>query len=176
MRKRRSATNWARRLRLKGRVDTRDEARALVTKPGDAVVVVRGEPRSVVMVCPCGCGDQLTVNLDCRSGPAWRLIERRGKVTLYPSVWRESGCRSHFVVWQNQIYLFGQNDFDRRRHPFIENRVFQYLGDGQAHHFSEIADALGELPWPVLLACENLVADGRISETEKPKSGLFLRT
>jgi hypothetical protein len=175
MRKRRSPAKPGSRLKLKGRFGTRDEARSLMTRPGDAVLIFRGQPRSLVMVCPCGCSDHLTINLDSRSGPAWRFIERRGKVTLYPSVWRESGCYSHFVVWQNDIYLFGQDDFDRRRHPSLETRVYQHLADGRARHFSEIADSLGELPWPVLLACENLASDRKIDELEKPKSGLFAR-
>lgn len=176
MRKRQSPVKRDSRMILRGRVGTRDEARSLITRPGEAVLIFRGQPRSLVMVCPCGCGDHLTINLDSRSGPAWRFIKRRGKVTLYPSVWRESGCCSHFVVWQNDIYLFGCHDFDRRRHPSLENQVYEHLADGRPRHFSEIADSLAELPWPVLLACENLASDGRVVELEKPKSGLFART
>lgn len=175
MRKQNPSSKRADRLKLQARVDSRDEARRLVTQPGDAVLIVRGRPRSVVMGCPCGCGDQLTINLDSRSGPAWRFVERSEEVTLYPSVWRESGCKSHFVVWQNQIYLFGQNDLDRRRHPKLEGRVYKQLADGQAHHFADIADALDELPWSVLVACENLASDRKIRELEKPNRGTFIR-
>lgn len=127
------------------------------------------------MVCPCGCGDHLTINLDPRSGPAWRLIRRRGKITLYPSVWRESGCNSHFIVWQNEIYLFGRNEFDHRRNPKLESRVYEQLADGQVRHFADIAVSLDELPWNVLVICENLVSDGKIEEVEKPNSGRFIR-
>ncbi len=175
MRKKDPSSKRADRLKLQAHVASRDEARRLVTQPGDAALVVRGRPRSVVMGCPCGCGDQLTINLDSLSGPAWRFAERNGEVTLYPSVWRESGCKSHFVVWQNQIYLFGQNDFLRRRHPELEDRVYKQLADGQAHHFADIADALDELPWSVLVACENLVSDGKARELEKPNRGTFIR-
>jgi len=170
VRKRRRADQ----LNLKARVDTRDAARNAVTRPGDAAIIVRGRARSIVMACPCGCGDHLTINLDPRSGPAWRLIQRRGKLTLYPSVWRESRCRSHFVVWQNEIYLFGRNEFDHRRHPKLEECVYQQLADGRPRHFSDIADSLGELPWSVLVACENLVSEGKINELEKP-DGRFIR-
>jgi hypothetical protein len=163
------------RIRLRASVNSRDEARRLVTKPGDAALVVRGYLRSIVIACPCGCGDQLTINLDSRSGPAWRFAERGEKVTLYPSVWRESGCRSHFVVWQNEIYLFGRNDLDRRRHPKLESRVYKQLGDGQAHHFTDVADALDELPWSVLVACENLARDGKLRTPEKSYHGTFIR-
>jgi hypothetical protein len=175
MPKRDSSSKRTDRLTLKARVVSRDQARGLVARAGDAAVIVRGRPRSMVMSCPCGCGDQLTINLDSRSGPAWRFVERRGKVTLYPSVWRESGCKSHFVVWQNQIYLFGQDDFDRRRHPKLEDRVYKQLADGRAQHFADIADGLNELPWSVLVACENLASDGKVRELERPNHGKFIR-
>jgi hypothetical protein len=64
---------------------------------------------------PRGCGEVFPINLDPRAGPAWRLYSdpRRG-VSLYPSVWRESGCESHYVIWRNRIYLFGryEDEFD----------------------------------------------------------------
>lgn len=176
MREQNPSPKRADRLKLQARVGSRDDARRWVIQPGDAALIVRGRPRSVVMGCPCGCGDQLTINLDYRSGPAWRFVERHGEVTLYPSVWRESGCKSHFVVCQNQIYLFGQNDFDRRRRPKLEGRVYKQLADGRAHHFADIADALGELPWTVLVACENLASDGKLRELEKPNRGTFTRS
>ncbi len=127
------------------------------------------------MACPCGCGDQLTINLDRQSGSAWRFVERGGEVTLYPSVWRESGCKSHFVVWQNRIYLFGRNDFDRRRRPKLERRVYKQFADGHPHNFNDIADALDELSWSVLITCENLARDGKIRALEEPHRGTFIR-
>jgi len=175
MRKQTELSKRAERLHLKAHVKSRDDARLLITQPGDATLIIRGRPRSMVMGCPCGCGDQLTINLDSRSGPAWRFIERSGTFTLYPSVWRESGCKSHFVVWQNRIYLFGQNDFDRRRYKKLERRVYKQLVNGRAYHFADIADALGELPWSVLMACENLANDGKVRELEKPNRGMFIR-
>jgi hypothetical protein len=67
------------------------------------VTVTRGAPRSIVILCPDGCGEVLTVNLDRRSGPAWRFFERRGTLTIYPSIWRDSGCRAHFIIWNSEI-------------------------------------------------------------------------
>lgn len=162
-------------LTLRAQVNSRDEARKLVAKPGDAALIVRGNPISIVLGCPCGCGDQLTINLDPRSGPAWRFFESNGEVTLYPSVWRESGCRSHFVIWRNSIFLLGHDEFNRQRNKKLENRVYRRLGDGCAHHFADLADALNELPWSVLVACQNLALDGRIRELEAPNRGSFIR-
>jgi hypothetical protein len=173
--RRNQASKRSNRLTLRAQVSSRDEARGLVTQPGDAVLIVRGSPRSFVIGCPCGCGDHLTINLDARSGPAWHFFESNGEVTLYPSVWRESGCKSHFVIWQSRIYLFGQNDFERRRNKKLELRVYKQLADGRPYHFADLANALYELPWSVLLACENLARDGKIRELEKPNRGTFIR-
>jgi len=55
------------------------------------------------MVCPCGCGDLIKLNIRNDSHPYWRVIERRGAVSLDPSVWRTTGCRSHFFYTKNRI-------------------------------------------------------------------------
>ncbi len=60
------------------------------------------------MACPDGCGDTLVINLDDRAGKAWLLDERRGKLSLYPSVWREDGCRSHFILWSDYLIWIGR--------------------------------------------------------------------
>src|SRR6266478_332599 len=94
-------------------VPTRGEASAYLKAPGDAVIVERGRPRLLMLSCPCGCGEELPINLDARAGPAWRLYRnRRTGMSLFPSVWRESGCESHFVVWGDKIFLFGQYEED----------------------------------------------------------------
>ena len=83
----------ARRVSFKGKVEFRREADELTSMPGDSVIVERGRPRSFVIACPDGCGEHLTINLDDRSGPAWRWYETNRGITLFPSVWRDSGCR-----------------------------------------------------------------------------------
>jgi Family of unknown function (DUF6527) len=42
---------------------------------------------------------QLSINLDPRSGPTWRLYQRRGRWSLFPSIDKTSGCRRHFILW-----------------------------------------------------------------------------
>jgi len=82
-------------------------------------IVHRGRPRWVVLLCPCGCGDVLSINLDPRSGRAWRLKTQSETVSLIPSVWRSTGCCSHFILWSNEVWLFGQDwdDYGRRDLP-----------------------------------------------------------
>src|SRR5437016_13100531 len=92
------------RIMLRGKTETRDSASPLLSKGGDAVIVERGKPRLLVIRCPCGCGDDLLINLDRRAGAAWRYYQNRWGLTLYPSYWRDSACGSHFIVWNNRIY------------------------------------------------------------------------
>lgn len=62
---------------------------------------------AVLMRCPCGCGDTITLNL-IGPHPVWRaMTEKSGEVSLYPSVHRQTGCKSHYwirhgsVIWAN---------------------------------------------------------------------------
>ena len=84
-------------VRFHGVVSSRGDAAGYLKVPGDAALVERGRPRLLLLACPCGCGEQLPVNLDGRAGPAWRYYknERTG-LTLYPSVWREKRLPQSF--------------------------------------------------------------------------------
>lgn len=86
------------------------EARAAVqTDPNLLVLVRRDYFRNAVMHCPCGCGELLVVNLDPEAGPSWRVRVQGGSLTLMPSVWRDSGCHSHFVLWENHVWWCGSD-------------------------------------------------------------------
>jgi hypothetical protein len=88
--------------------------RAVARDPTMLALVERGVRRALVFRCPSGCGDVLSINLDARAGPAWRLrLSQRG-VTLMPSVWRTEGCRSHFVLWNNTIWWCRIGDDDEQ--------------------------------------------------------------
>src|SRR5690349_12185968 len=89
---------------FRGRVERRDLSTPLLRAPGDAVLVERGKPRLLIIRCPCGCGDDLLVNLDRRAGKAWYVYRNSKGLTLYPSYWRDDGCGSHFIVWDSHIY------------------------------------------------------------------------
>jgi hypothetical protein len=58
----------------------------------------------VAMICPCGCGETLHMNLMSHSRPRWEVIKHNdGSVTLDPSISRLTGCRSHFFLRRCQI-------------------------------------------------------------------------
>ena len=155
-----------RRARLKGIVPSHHEAVVLVPDPGDVAVVNRASPRSVVMRCPDGCGDVITLNLDPRTDKAWRLYKSRKGLTLFPSVWRDTGCRSHFVLWNDEIswvdFFEIEEGAETREMHELEERVWRVLKPDVFTDFVQIADALEEIPWAVLDACRHLVKAKRV--------------
>jgi hypothetical protein len=68
--------------------------------PGTVYVVGEGEHHwAAVMLCPCGCGETIQLNLLPDARPRWRVtLHEDGTATLWPSVWRVRGCGSHFFV------------------------------------------------------------------------------
>lgn len=63
-----------------------------------------GEDWSVGFRCPCGCGDAIELLLLPNVRPRWDIkINSSGYPTLTPSVWRATGCRSHFWVRDGRI-------------------------------------------------------------------------
>lgn|GEM_PF-1253258 len=143
-----------------GTIESRDEAKYLLLNPGDFVIVKRGVPRYVILLCPCGCGDELIINLDKRSGPAWRLYEKSGCWSLYPSYWRKSGCNSHFILWSDRIYWCHKDNEthdDWEVEEEIENKVLNALHGERFTHYIELADECGLVAWECLQACNQLV-------------------
>lgn len=168
-------------LHLAGVISHRSEASNHLRLPGDAVLVRRAVPRLLLIVCPCGCGEQLPINLDERAGPAWRLYRGdKGGLSLYPSVWRESGCESHFIIWRDRILLFGynnQNAFDDFLLPEegvpASESVLGLVREDAMMSYVDIAEALGAVPWDVLRICRKLARDGVIREGKGKGRGHF---
>jgi hypothetical protein len=164
----------ARALDFHGLVGHRHEAEDRLGTPGQAVVVHRGVDRSLTMVCPDGCGEMLTINLDRRAGAAWKLYLEGRTLSLYPSVWRSTGCRSHFIVWRSSIYWCDRGD---ELHPVdeeLEERVASTLS-AALEAFPAIAERLGAVPWAVLSACRRLQRRGLADEGAGDQQGWFRR-
>ena len=146
----------ARNVNLVGVAEYRDEGEKMLKAAGDAVVVHRGILRSVLMRCPDGCGETLVVNLDPRAGKAWKLDMRAATTTLYPSVWREGGCRSHFIIWRGHV-LWCDRFEDGNVEPnydtaALERRVLGALRRPKLRSAEEIAVELDEIAWEVARA------------------------
>lgn len=76
-----------------------------VLSPG--AVYLAGEGANLwaaAMLCPCGCNEAIQLNLLPQVRPRWAVEEHvDGTLTLTPSVWRQKGCRSHFVLRGGRI-------------------------------------------------------------------------
>ena len=169
-------------IQFQGTVATRGEASDLLKAPGDAVLIERGRPRLLLLSCPCGCGQHFPINLDPRAGPAWRLYGNPQRaLSLYPSVWRESDCRSHYVIWRNRIFLFGrhEDDLDTLSQPDetipLIDAVHDRLPQSGLVPFLDIAEAIDAIPWDVLMVCRRLVRSGRAREGTGKQRGSFAR-
>lgn len=160
----------ARRLVLRGEAARNHEAAFLAAEPGDAATVKRGRMRSIVIACPDGCGDHITINLDDQAGPAWLLYQRPQGLTLFPSVWRESGCLSHFIVWHNTILWCEAYASDNREpeilDPSLKDRVLAHL-TRSFRSYVDVALELDEVPWEVGRSCRLAVHDGLVEEADE---------
>jgi hypothetical protein len=78
------------------------------------VIYIIGEKRYkwlAVLICPCGCSDQIQLNLLQEGNPCWKVIKHWDKsVSIFPSIWRTIGCKSHFTIrkgtvsWVQEFY------------------------------------------------------------------------
>jgi len=164
---------------LKAEVTSRAGVSDLLQAPGDAVLIERGVPRWLIIKCPCGCGDEIPVNLDKRAGKAWRLYRNHAGVTLFPSVWRDTGCEAHFIIWRDRIVTFGGRlSSDNLPGPSLDltelaRRSLAAWPTGIYASYVDVADQLGEIPWDVQEACFKLVAAGLMVEGKGTARGTF---
>jgi hypothetical protein len=71
----------------------------------DLVLAREGdEDWCVGMRCPCGCGQTIELLLVREAKPRWDLqTDPSGHPTLKPSVWLQTGCRSHFWLRRGRV-------------------------------------------------------------------------
>ena len=150
------------------------EAVQRLRAPGDCVIVERGGvTRQLVMKCPDGCGEVISVNLDRRSGPAWRLYKRRGMWSLFPSIDKPEGCASHFILSYGKV-IWTESDWEStdREAERIED-VKRYLAGREMTSYVSIAHDLDAIPWDILRACRTLVRQRLAAEGRKNLLGHF---
>jgi hypothetical protein len=162
------------RIEFKAQVEQRHEANPLLKVPGDVAVVHRGVLRSLVLACPDGCGELLTINLDARAGKAWRVYGTHGELSLFPSVWRETGCKSHFILWRSKIYWCDWNEELDTPLADVLEQVRGHLSS-ELVSYVDIAEALQLVPWAVLSACHLLARQGVAQQGRNKKQGHFKR-
>jgi hypothetical protein len=135
------------------------------------------------MLCPCGCGEELTTNVDRSAGKAWSLYRDKSGITIYPSIWRDSGCESHFIISRGLIFLFSnrrafangdEGELERYSSPAqnLSQRVEAVLTK-EYRDIETIADAVEELPWDVLVVCRGLARADHAKEGTGKFAGHF---
>lgn len=165
-------------VRMVGEVEYRDQAEATLDAPGDVSMVFRARPRSIVMACPDGCGETLVINLDSRADKAWRFDMRGEGLTLFPSVWREGGCGSHFIVWRGHILWCDRFERGNREPPYnpgIEAAVLGAMDEVQPRNAVELADSVDELVWDVNRVANRLVGRGLARSWKISGGWVFVR-
>lgn len=164
----------AKSLNFRGLVEHRHDADEQLAAPGHAILVRRGVDRSLVLRCPDGCGETLTINLDRRAGPAWRVYIEGQAVSLYPSVWRNTCCKSHFIIWRSRIYWADWDDPFLRTSEDFEQRVLEALTTNW-QPYAAVAERLSVVPWAVLSACLTLQARGLAQRRDGDNRHCFRR-
>ena len=106
---------------------TSAEARDILERGDNLVLVRRGIARSVWLRCPCDCGAVLSINVDPRIRRHWKIREKDGRITLLPSIWRESGCKTHFILWNNDVLMCFWT-----KHNISEQEIVDYVGEREA--------------------------------------------
>lgn len=169
------------RFNIRARVGSRANASAYLRRPGDAVIVDRQGPRWLILSCPCGCRAEVPLNLDRRAGPAWRIYESPKGASIFPSVWRETDCQSHFIIWRDNILMLGPRygeswiDEAGAGEDELTQRVLEALSDREKSA-EEISDQIPDSePWEVLRCCRRLGLLGKAIEGHEHARGRFRR-
>lgn len=78
-------------------------------RPGTVTIVApKKQPKWALFLCPNGCGAVITLSLQLAHKPHWTVYKsNEGRPTLRPSVWRDVGCLSHFILEDGRIYWCG---------------------------------------------------------------------
>ncbi len=161
-------------VRWRGVASSHAAAADLLRGPGDVSLVERSRARWLLVRCPCGCGETIALNVDAGAGPAWRLYWRGSALSVFPSVWKASGCESHFIIWRGRIDWLG-SEVDGSASDALKEALKRMLSPDALVPYAELADALGEIPWDVLQACRELVREGAAAEGRGDQRGWFRR-
>jgi hypothetical protein len=73
---------------------------------GKTIFIIKDgiEPDTLLFKCPCGCKSLIHLNLLPDAKPKWNFqIKSKNKLTITPSIWRTTGCKSHFFIRNNRI-------------------------------------------------------------------------
>ena len=68
------------------------------------IIQNNGYAWQLVILCPCGCRKNLHMNLTEEYKPSWKFkVDKRKRISIYPSIHRMVGCKSHFFIKKGKI-------------------------------------------------------------------------
>lgn len=74
--------------------------------PNDHIylVGVKEHKWCIVFTCPCGCSEQIILNMLESSKPRW-TVEKNSKndFSIFPSIHRKVGCKAHFFIRHSDV-------------------------------------------------------------------------
>lgn len=84
--------------------EERSEARAAANQDGVAALVSSGEKRKwLILKCPCGCGQEIALNLMGSHSPRWRVdVTSAQSFSVHPSV-DATSCGAHFWLRDGRV-------------------------------------------------------------------------
>jgi hypothetical protein len=101
-----AVADWVRSLRSEApprryRLEVFEERSRAVARAQQAGVITvyrsAGADKWCFFKCPCGCEQQVVLNLMKSHHPAWRIVQEEGGPSVYPSV-DSTTCGAHFLV------------------------------------------------------------------------------
>lgn len=76
-------------------------------------VQYKGKPYWCLFRCPCGCKKVITLSLQENHSPHWEIkVSESGRPSLFPSVWQNSGCLSHFWIDEGKVIWCGNSGIE----------------------------------------------------------------
>lgn len=68
------------------------------------------KPWAAIILCPCGCKEIVRLNLLVEARPCWTATNHFDCTTsLNPSIFRTTGCKSHFWIRHGVVEWAGHN-------------------------------------------------------------------
>ena len=90
---------------IKFRVEIIDDIPEIISRHVVYVLGSQNKYWALAFLCPCDCGAVIQLNLLKRTYPKWEFtINQQMEITIYPSVWRKTGCKSHFIIKDSRLF------------------------------------------------------------------------
>jgi hypothetical protein len=91
---------------------------------------------------------------------------------------RETGCHSHFIIWRDEIWLFGRYDDEddealRESDEPLREALLAALNHDELRPFAALAETIEAVPWDVLTVARRLAREGLVREGRGKQRGWF---